>query len=223
MTNDAQSEYIAARLEWDDRFASQRKTVRALGAITILSLGIGALGLGYGILTGARTQYIPYIVQVDQLGRTEIAADPVRVGNWPAHVIKRELELFIQRYRTVSPDLSVVSQNHHALEKFLPSGSAAVEKIRNHMSQPANDPVKRAAVETVSVEIKSVNFVSGSSWRVEWVEAAYARQSGRARGAKRFVGIVQIEFRTPKSREILKDNPLGLFLVDLDVQEVGNE
>jgi type IV secretory pathway TrbF-like protein len=34
------------------------------------------------------------------------------------------------------------------------------------------------------------------------------------------VGITQIEFRTPKSRAILKDNPLGLFLVDIDIQEV---
>ena len=221
METSPQEEYIAARLEWDDRFASQRKTVRVLAGITLVSLAIGFLGLGYGIWTGARTQYIPYIVQVDQLGRTEIAADPVRVNDWPAPVIKRELELFIQRYRTVSPDLSVVSKNHYALEKFLTSNSAASAKIRTHLSDPANDPIRRAASETVSVDIKSVNFVSGSSWRAEWVETSYARQSGRTRGAKRFVATLQIEFRAPKSREIVKDNPLGLFLVDLDVQEVS--
>lgn len=220
MTSDAQSEYLEARLEWDDRFAGQRKSVRFLTGITIVSLAIGLLGLGYGIWTGARTQYIPYIVQVDQLGRSEVAADPVRLGNWPAPVIKRELELLVERYRTVSPDLSVISKNHHALEKFLPSGSPAIAKVRGYLTQPENDPMSRAVIETVSVEIKSVNFVSGSSWRIEWVETAYGRQSGRTRGAKRFVGITQIEFRTPKSRAILKDNPLGLFLVDIDIQEV---
>lgn len=220
MSNEAQSEYLEARIEWNDRFAGQRKSVRVLTGITIISLWIGALGLGYGIWTGARTQYIPYIVQVDQLGRTEVAADPVRLGNWPAPVIKRELELFVERYRTVSPDLSIISQNHNAFEKFLTSGSPADAKIRAHFNRPENDPMKRAAVETISVEIKSVHLVSGSSWQIEWVETAYARQSGRLREAKRFVAITQIEFRTPKSREILKDNPLGLFLVDLDVQEV---
>jgi type IV secretory pathway TrbF-like protein len=49
MTSDAQSEYLEARLEWDDRFAGQRKSVRVLTGITIVSLAIGLLGLGYGI------------------------------------------------------------------------------------------------------------------------------------------------------------------------------
>lgn len=220
MNDVTQNEYLAAREEWDDRFASQRKTVSFLGITTVLALGIGALGLGYGIWTGARTQYIPYIVQVDNLGRAEIAAEPQMVGNWPDNVVKRELELFFDRLRTISPDLSVVVKNHSAFEKFLPSGSPAVQKIRGYFKNSENDPVKRAARETVAVDVLSVNIVSGSSWRVEWTETIFARQSGRQQGVKRFVAIAQIEFRTPKSRELLKDNPLGMFLVDVDIQEV---
>lgn len=222
MMDDTQSEYLAAREEWDDRFASQRKTVGFLGITTIISLGIGGLGLGYGIWTTARTQYIPYVVQVDNLGRAEIAAEPQLVGQWPDIVVKRELGLFFNRLRTISPDLSVVVKNHEAFEKFLPAGSPAEQKIRSYFSRAENDPRKRAARETVAVEIVGVNLVSGSSWQIEWTETAFARQSGRKQGVKRFAAIAQIEFRTPKSRELLKENPLGMFLLDLDTQEVKN-
>ena len=220
MTDSTQSEYLAAREEWDDRFAGQRKMVTFLGITTVLALGIGAMGLGYGIWTGARTQFIPYIVQVDNLGRAEIAAEPQMVGDWPDNVVKRELELFFDRLRTISPDLSIVVKNHSAFEKFLPAGSPAVQKIREYFKNSENDPIKRAARETVAVEMVGVNYVSGSSWQIEWIETTFARQSGREQGAKRFVAIAQIEFRTPKSRELLKNNPLGMFLIDVDIQEV---
>ncbi len=215
-----ESEYLAARQEWDDRFAGQRKSVKVLTGITVLSLSIGLLGLGYGVWTGARTQYIPYVVQVDQLGRSEIAAEPKRLGDWPPAVIKRELELFFDRFRTVSPDASIIVKNHSALEKFLPSGAPATHKIRTFFNSPENNPLKRAVRETVSFELVSVNFVSGQTWRVEWIETAYARQSGRAHATTRYVATTQVEFRRPKSREIIQDNPLGLFLVDVDVQEI---
>ncbi len=78
--NRHQSEYLAARAEWDDRFAGQRKTVRVLAGITFLALVLGSLGMGYGIYTGTHKQLIPFMVQVDELGRSELAPPPQRVA-----------------------------------------------------------------------------------------------------------------------------------------------
>lgn len=217
----AVSEYLAARAEWDDRFAGQRKTVRVLTGITFLALVIGLSGLGYGIYTGGRTQFIPHVVQVDTLGRVEVAPPPERVDDWPRHVIKRELDLFFERMRSVSPDLTVIGRNHRAVEKFLPAGAPSVTKLRRYFQDPRNNPVKRAETETVGVEVISVNFVSGTTWRVEWVETLFARASGREIGTQRYVATTQIVFRLPRSRKLLKDNPLGLFILDFDIQEIA--
>ncbi len=215
-----QSEYLAARQEWDDRFAGQSKTVRVLTGITFLALVLGGLGMGYGIHTGARTQYLPFLVQADELGRVETVAWPKQVGDWPEQVIRRELDLFFERLRSVSPDLSVMRDNHHTAEKFLPSGSPAAAKLRSYFQDPRHDPVTRAKTETVTVEVISVNSISDSTWRIEWRETLFARSSGKQIGLKRFVATIQIEFRTPRSRALVTANPLGLFILDLDIQEI---
>ena len=218
--NRHQSEYLAARAEWDDRFAGQRKTVRVLVAITFLALGLGGLGMGYGIHTATRGQFEPFMVQVDDFSRVELVAWPQRVGDWPPQVIRRELELFFERLRSVSPDPDVIGDNHRAVEKFLRSGSAAATRLRSYFQDPRNDPIIRAETETVAVEVISVIKVSDASWRVEWRETMFSRTSGKLLGTKRFVATTQIEFRTPRSRELVKINPIGLFVLDFDIQEI---
>ena len=215
-----QSEYLAARQEWDDRFAGQRKTVRVLTGITFAALVLAGLGMSYGIYTGARTQYIPHLVMVDALGRVDVAPPPERVKNWPPRVIRRELELFFERLRTVSPDPNVIGENHRAFEKFLPAGSPAATKLRDFFQKPQNNPIDRARTETVAMEVISVNFVTGSTWRVEWRETTFSATSGKQTGTKRFVATAQIEFRTPTSAALLRVNPLGLFIRELDIQEI---
>ena len=215
------SDYAAARQEWDDRFAGQRRTVRVLVAITFLALGLGGLGMGYGIHTGARSQYLPYVVQVDTLGRVATAPLPQQVREWPPHVIKRELDLFFERLRGVSPDLSVIGANHRAVDRFLPGGTPAARKLRDYFQDPRNNPVKRAQTETVAVEVVSVNAVSDRTWRVEWIETVHARASGQVLRTPRFVATTQIEFRRITSRQLIRDNPLGMFVLDLDIQEIA--
>ena len=214
------SEYIAAREEWDDRFAGQRKTVRVLTGITILALALGGLGMGYGIHTGARTQFLPYVLQVDELGRVGRALLPEPAGKWPPPVIRRELDLFVERLRSVSPDLNVIGDNHRAVEKFLLSGSPAATKIRTYFQDPRNDPLTRAASETVAVEVISINSLSDATWRIEWRETLFSSTSGKQIDSRRFVATTQIEFHTPRSHALLAVNPLGMFILDLDIQEV---
>ena len=216
------SEYLMARQEWDDRFAGQRKTVRVLSGITVLALCLGGLGMGYGIYTGARTQFIPYIIQVDDLARTAIAPPPDRVDNWPPAIIRRELDLFFERLRSVSPDLNVISANHSAVEQYLPGSAPATTKLQAYFRDPRNNPVSRAADETVAVDVISVNQVTEASWRVEWRETLFDRRSGRETDIRRFVATVQLQFRPPTSQAVLQINPLGLFVQDLDIQEIAS-
>ena len=214
------SEYLAAREEWDDRFAGQRKTVRVLTGITFAALGLALLGMGYGIYTGARTQYIPHLVMVDELGRAATAPPPERVTDWPEKLIRRELDLFIERLRGVTPDRAVIRDNHSAVDHYLADGSAAATKLRDYFREPENNPITRAETETVAVEVISVNYVTGETWRIEWRETLFDRPSGRERETRRFVATILLTFRTPTTDALLRANPLGLFVTDLDIQEV---
>jgi type IV secretion system protein VirB5 len=214
------SDYALARKEWDDRFASQRKAVSFLAVITLVSLGIGLIGTSFAVWTTARTQFVPYIVNVDDLGRIERGQDPQPVTSWPDEVIKRELELITKRMRQVSPDLGIVAENIDALYKFLPANSAASTKLNTYYGDKRNDPRQRAKEETVSIDVLSVNKVTDRTWRIEWEETAYSRTSGRLRDKRRFVATLQTVFRKPGDRVVIKHNPLGLFVEDIDIQEV---
>ena len=215
------NDYMTARQEWDDRLASVSQKIKFLSITTLVSLCLAFLGMGFAIYTGARTQFIPYVVHVDTLGRVAVAQEPSQVQAWPKEIIKRELVLFIERFRTVSPDMSVIVKNHNALSKYLPRSAAASTKIKTYFGE--NDIRKIAESKTISVRIKTVNTIAGDTWLVEWYEDTYSRASGNKIGTKLFSASITLSFMRPKDAALIQVNPLGLFVKDIDVQEVFNE
>jgi type IV secretion system protein TrbF len=220
IVDDGMDEYLAARAEWDDRFAGQRKTVRVLTGITGAALFIGAAGAIFGMYATLNSRFIPYVVAVDSLGRAVSAPAPAKVGDWPSAVVKRELADFIDKIRTITPDIAVLRQNHDQAAAYLDRSEAAFQKLQTYFSQPANEPVARAATVTVAVDVTSVNYVGGSTWRVEWTETTFGRKDGKEISRKLYVATLIIAVRPVRTEELLRQNPLGLFITDLDIQEV---
>lgn len=212
-------EYLLAREEWDDRFAGQRRAVRFMAALTVFSVVGGFFGLGYGMWATLNSRFVPYVVSIDDLGKAQLAPSPQVVSDWPAHVVKRELETWLERLRTVTPDVAVLRTNHSTAAAYMETGSPAFQKLEAIFNQPGMNPVERAKISTVSADVRSVNAIGGSSWRLEWVETSFNRSDGKPSGRKRFVATVLVEFRAVDDLERLKTNPLGLFIQDIDIQE----
>ena len=213
-------EYLRARKEWDDRFLGQQKTVRLLIALSAGSLLIGAMGLGFGTWASVNSRFVPYVVAVDKIGHTVVAPSPHTVHGWPPAVIRRELANFVVNLRTITPDLAVLRRQANEAAAHLHRDAPAFRKIASYFHTAGHSPTEEAKTKTISVDVSSVNHIGGSSWRVEWTETTYGRQDGKLLGRHNYVATMIINLSPVHSAAELQNNPLGLFIHDIDIEEV---
>ena len=75
-------------------------------------------------------------------------------------------------------------------------------------------PFANVGERTVSVQVTSVVRASDKSFQVKWNETAYER--GSQAGSARWTAILTIVTRPPKSTEVLRKNPLGIYVDAVD-------
>ncbi len=81
----------------------------------------------------------------------------------------------------------------------------------------AQDPFARVGQKTVSVEVTSAVSASSSSFQMRWEEKSF--ENGASVGAKRFTGLFTVSIEPPRTEELLRKNPLGLFIVSFNWSE----
>lgn len=86
-------------------------------------------------------------------------------------------------------------------------------------SDSDTSPFKRAAKETVDVQITSVIPQSDETWQVDWMETVRARGDGSIISRFRMRALVRIYVVPPTNRtseEQIRKNPLGIFIRDFN-------
>jgi len=86
-------------------------------------------------------------------------------------------------------------------------------------SNSETSPFKRAAKETVDVQITSILPQSNETWQVDWLETVRARGDGSIISRFRMRALVSIYVAPPTSQtseEQIRKNPLGIFIRDFN-------
>ena len=78
----------------------------------------------------------------------------------------------------------------------------------------ATSPFADVGRRTVSVQITSVVRASDTSFQVKWTESEYER--GSLAGTSRWTAMLTVKIRPPRSAEVLRKNPLGLYVDAID-------
>ena len=78
----------------------------------------------------------------------------------------------------------------------------------------ASNPFAEVGRRTVSVQITSVVRASDNSFRINWSEQAFER--GSPIGSSRWTAVVTVKVKPPRSAEVLRKNPLGLYVDAID-------
>ena len=167
--------WLTAQREWDERFAFHAATARRFFWFGLAALVMGATGLGFGIWAASQSEYVPYLVKVDDLGRAEALPQPATLDEWPTIVIKRELQTFIERARSIPADREILERNLHRLYRFLSTDSPAYRILTDFYQDAATNPIVRWAQETAVVTVTSVTYAGGSV-----LEGGMARARQRA-------------------------------------------
>ncbi|RYY28766.1 MAG: conjugal transfer protein TrbF [Sphingomonadales bacterium] len=209
-TPEPETPYQRAGQLWDERIGSARVQARnwrlmAFGGL-LLTTGLSAALVWQSM----QSRVVPYVVEVDKLGQA-LAVAPADARFSPSDPqIAWHLGRFITHIRSRSLDAVLMRENWLSAYDFASERGAL---FLGEYARAAN-PFAEVGRHTVSVQVTSVVRASENSFRINWTEQAYER--GSLSGTSRWTAVVTVKLQPPRSAEVLRKNPLGLYVDAID-------
>ncbi len=198
--------YQKAGQVWDERIGSARVQAKnwrlmALGCLTL------AGGLAAGLVwQGSRSIITPYVVEVSETGMTRAVGPAMERYNPTDAQIAWHLSEFIRNVRSVSIDPVIVRENW--LEAYDYATDRGAITLNDYARD--NDPFANIGRKSISVEIISVVRSSKDSFELRWQENVF--ENGQLDRRELFTGSLAIVLEQPNTTELLRKNPLGIFV-----------
>ena len=186
--------------------------------IGILSLLIALAGVGGIIHIGSQSKAAASGAQVVVVGQAAAVAPADRAAPADARVIEASVASFIADARLVTPDVALQRKAVFRVYSMLAPNDPATARMNEWLNgAEESSPFKRAAKETVSIEIASVLPQTPETWQVDWVETSRDRQGilkGQPFRMRALVTVYVAEPTTSTSEEQIRNNPIGLYVRD---------
>jgi type IV secretory pathway TrbF-like protein len=209
-TPQPETPYQRAGQLWDERIGSARVQARnwRLMAFGCLSLAAGMSGAL--IWQSLQSRVVPYVVAVDRLGEAR-AVSEAEIAYQPTDPqIAWHLSRFITNIRSVSLDPVLMRRAWLEAYDFVTRRGAT---FLGDYARSA-DPFAQVGDRTVSVQVTSVVRASDKSFQVKWMETIFER--GAEAGSSRWTAIMTVANKPPATAEILRKNPLGIYVDAVD-------
>jgi type IV secretion system protein VirB5 len=203
--------HVRARREWDSRLGTAVVQARSWRVNSMVLASLLGASLVANVYLGAQPKEVPHIIEVDALGEAKYrgpVGESAESFTPNETVVRYQLRRFIELTRTVSSDNVLLRKNWLDAYKMLTLTGNKL--MTDWVGQ--NDPFKRAQKETTAVEILSAVPLSAESWQIDWRETTWDK-SGQTLG-KPFIwrAMLKIVLQAPKTRQLMIDNPLGLYV-----------
>ena len=213
----ADSPYLAARKEWDERYGDLIARARNWRAAAFLALGIALIATGGLIALSLRSKVVPFVVAVDNLNRV-VASGPADETSIADDKLKRAaIYQWLSNLRTVTIDGIAQRKAIDRAYSMIANGSPAQVAIGDYYR---NDPPhQRAQTRTVDVEVKAVFATSDRTYEVEWMETTRSL-TGTVQGEERWKGSVTIAVNPPSDERLVRVNPLGVYVTNVSWSRV---
>ena len=201
--------YQKAAQAWDRRIGSSEAQAANWRAMAFGASFVSIFLAGGLIWLSSQSRVTPYVVEVDTLGQVRAVAPAAGTYKPTDAQVSWFLARFITNVRSLSTDPVLVRQNW--LEAYAFATDRAAQALNAHAQ--ANDPFAGLGERSVTVTISSVVRASPTTFQVKWREQAYQR--GVPDRSTQWTAILTIQQSLPKREDILRKNPLGLYVTDL--------
>jgi len=209
-TEEPVTPYQRAAQVWDERIGAARVQARNWRVMAFGTLLISA-GLSGGLLwQSMQSRVVPYVVAVDRLGEARAVAPADKDYQPTDPEVAWFLAHFITGVRSISLDPVLMRANWLSAYDFTTARGA---RFLSGYARDAN-PFGEVGTRTVSVQVTSVVRASDRSFQVKWAESEYER--GNLAGTSHWTAIVSVVRRPPASADVLRKNPLGLYVDAID-------
>jgi type IV secretion system protein VirB5 len=209
-TPEPETPYQRAGQLWDERIGSARVQARNWRLMAFSGLLLSG-GLSGGLLwQSMQSRVLPYVVEVDRLGEARAVSPAVANYRPTDPQIAWHLAHFIGQVRSVSLDPVLMRENWLSAYDFVTGRGG---RFLGKYARSAN-PFGEIGTRTVSVQVTSVVRASDRSFQVKWIETVFER--GSLVGTSRWTAILSVVVKPPVSAEVLRKNPLGLYVDAID-------
>ena len=210
-SNDGYNPYLAARREWDERYGNLITRERNWRLMAIVSSLVALVSVGGMIRLSTKSHVVPFVVAMDSLGRTAAAGPAEETSPSDDRLTRATLFNWVEDLRTVTTDGIAQRKAIDRVYSHIASGGQAQAFVSEfYRSDP---PQKRAAVETVSVEVRSVLPTSDRTFEVEWVETTRDLY-GAVKGQDHWKAAFSIAVNPPTDERMARINPLGIYVTN---------
>lgn len=212
--------YLNGRQEWLERYGTyiaQAKNWRMTAFITLI---ICVLSITGNVIQASQYKVVPYVVEVDKLGRAAAVVRADRASITPERLIQSVIGACIVDWRTVTADVELQKKMIERLSFFFAGSAKGVLKEW----YTANNPYAVAkSGKLVHIELKSLPLpVGGNSYRIAWKETV-RNHSGILLDQKNFEATVVIQIEPPTTEAVLVHNPGGIYITSLSATKVLNQ
>lgn len=170
--------------------------------------------------TATRSTFIPYVVSVDeQTGYVNSLGALTEVDHEPTDAeVGYFLSRFVEGIRSVPADTQLLAEQVKRATTLLTPESAKKFKanyLADLTTKVQNNKVNR-------VKVLSVTPIQGTnSYQVRWEELDGTDSTSAIQKGAAYSGTFAVERKPVSDKEMLKFNPLGLFVKDFSVSEEG--
>jgi type IV secretory pathway TrbF-like protein len=206
--------YLDARREWRDRYGEFIHAAAVWRTVAVVSLLIALFSVGICGYLSVRTRFIPYVIELGKDGTPVVTGFAKEASSSDERVIKALLTIFITDLRSVVSDVSAQKASVERLFHFIRASDPSHQLLIEHFQNNQNDPFERVASETVSVQVTSLLPVTKDTWQVEWIETVRSRAGGEKEKVSQ-KAMVTVDVVSPHTEELIRHNPIGLFVKDL--------
>jgi type IV secretion system protein VirB5 len=216
--SESENPYLSARRTWNDHMGAviASRQMFALGGVLCLLIALAAVG-GMTYI-GSQSKFVPYVVQVDKLGQREAVGRADRAQPEDPRVVRASVAAWIADARLVTPDVALQRKAVFRLYAMLAPNDPATAKMNEWLNgTESSSPFKRAANETVSIEIDTTLQQTAETWQVDWTETTRDRQGALKAPPQRWRALVTVYSVAPTpetTEQQMRDNPLGIHVRD---------
>lgn len=209
--------YLNGREEWLERYGSYISRAAQWRMAAFICLLLTGISLTGNVMQASQVKTVPYIIEVDKLGKSAVVARADRASATPQRLIQAEIAACVSSWRTVTADMELQQKMIERLSFFMAGSAKGV--LREWYE--ANNPYEIAkSGKLVHVEIKGLPLpVSSDSYRVEWVESVRSH-AGVLLDSHSYEATVTIQINPPTVDAVILRNPGGVYITALSAGKV---
>lgn len=214
--------FLEGRRIWDERQRSALVRESFWQLVAILAL-VACVILAGGVIWETRqSRIVPYVVEVDKLGRAVPVHEASRAEPASALVLRYMIARWITAVREVVSDPISEGKILKGVYAHIPPSAESFGFVTQFLESDRHIATL-SRDHTITVRIQSVVPSSGTTWHVIWTESSWAG-SGNIEWTKNFEAFVKISIRalrTSAGPDFYR-NPLGIYVTKLNWGEISH-